>query len=101
MAKITPEMNSAYQNTPESVYYTYIFEQFVENVNFTTVLSGHLGFAVIKKFAQGCHSGNQAKFVQEVLVHANQQKNFIGNTIARSIMESIGVSNRLYQDHCC
>ena len=34
----------------------------------------HFGFMQIRKIAQGCQSGNQAKFALEPPMSANQQK---------------------------
>ena len=60
-----------------------IMRCFVKNRFFHDSVGGHLGFQLITEFAQSCHSGNQTKFVARPHVNANQQKNFLGNTIAR------------------
>ena len=68
---------------------------FVKNLFFHDLVRGHLGFQLITEFAHSCHSGNQAKFVTRPHVNANQQKSFIGNTIAGFTKEGIRISTGL------
>ena len=72
-----------------------IMRCFVKNRFFHDSVGGHLGFQLITEFAQSCHSGNQTKFVARPHVNANQQKKFLGNTIARFTKEWIRTSNGL------
>ena len=55
-------------------------------------VGGHFGFMQIRKIAQSCQSGNQAKFALEPHVSANQQKNFIVPDISRSSIWHIELS---------
>ena len=93
---ISPEMDSLTPKTPDYMYHTPCFmKRYILRICRTS-FGGHLEISLIKIFAQGCQSGNQARIVLEWPLNKNHQKKFIGKNISRSAIGCIGPSNRLY-----
>ena len=68
---ISPEMDSLTPKTPDYMYHTPCFMKKIYIANMKDVTGGHLGISPIKKFAQGCQSGNQARIVLEWTLNKN------------------------------
>ena len=83
MDKISSEMDSLTPKTPDYICHTLCFMKKINVAKFITSFGGHLGFLPIKKVAQGCQSGNQARIVLEGPQNKNHQKKFIGKNISR------------------
>ena len=76
-------MDSLTPKTPNNICHTLCFMNKINIAKFIISFGGHLGFLPIKKVAQGCQSGNQARIVLEWPQNKNYQKKFIGKNISR------------------
>ena len=83
MDRISSEMDSLAPKTPDNICHTLCFMKKINIAKLITSFGGHLGFLPIKKVAQGCQSGNQARIVLESPKNKNHQKKFIGKNISR------------------
>ena len=68
------EMDSLTPKTPDNICHTLCFMKKINVAKFITSFGDHLGFMSIKKVAQGCQSGNQARIVLEWPQNKNHQK---------------------------
>ena len=76
-------MDSVTPKTPDKMYHTPRLTKNVKIAKCRMSFCGHLGIWPIKKVAQGCQSGNQARIVLERPLNKNHQKKFIGKNISR------------------
>ena len=61
-------------------------------------LDRHFGFMHIERVAQSCRLDNKVEFVQSHHGSINPSKKFIGTRISRFTVQSIGASNRLFEN---
>ena len=76
-------MDSVTPKTPVKMYHTPCLTKKMKIAKCRMSFGSHHGIWSIKKVAQGCQSGNQARIILERPLNKNHQKKFIGKNISR------------------